>query len=109
MEYRITEIIQEAPRVRRFKLLAERPFEHPFLPGQFIVLQMESATEGIVQRSYSISSVAPNNQEFELCIALAYHQLLLFKIKYEIKLTERPVNFTTYLFDIGQFVLPFAS
>ena len=69
MEYRIIEIIQEAPRVRRFKLHAERPFERPFLPGQFIVLQMESATEGIVQRSYSISSVSPDNQEFELCIA----------------------------------------
>ena len=60
----MVEIIQEAPRVRRFKLQAERPFERLFLPGQFIVLQMESATQGIVQRSYSISSVAPDNQEF---------------------------------------------
>ena len=70
MEYRIVQIIQEAPRVRRFILHAEKPFNCPFLPGQFIVLQWISPEHGVVQRSYSISSREPQPQEIELCIAL---------------------------------------
>lgn len=70
VEYRIAQIIQEAPRVRRFILRAEKPFNQAFLPGQFIVLQWISPEHGVVQRSYSISSCEPQPQEIELCIAL---------------------------------------
>lgn len=70
MEYRIVEIIQEAPRVRRFVLQPEHNSALNFIPGQFIVLQMESPEHGIIQRSYSISSKHANDQYLELCIAM---------------------------------------
>lgn len=68
MEYQIAEIIQESPNVRRFLLRAENPFEEPFKAGQFIVLQAEIDPFGMVQRSYSIASITPDTQYFELCI-----------------------------------------
>lgn len=70
MEYRIVEVIQEAPRVRRFVLQPDQDLAIDFLPGQFIVLQMETPEHGMVQRSYSISSKHPNERCLELCIAL---------------------------------------
>ncbi len=70
MEFRIGKIIQESSIVRRFVLHSEYPFETPFIPGQFVVLQSHLPEHGIVQRSYSISSKEPHNQTFELCIAL---------------------------------------
>ena len=69
MEYRIVKIIQEAPQVRRFILQAETPFQQLFSPGQFVVLQQDSEEQGVIQRSYSISSIEPDLQTIELCIS----------------------------------------
>ena len=67
MEYRISRIIQESPRVRRFFLETGR-FE--FVPGQFVVLTHPELPEGENQRSYSIASVDSKQNELELCIVL---------------------------------------
>lgn len=70
MEYHIIEVIQEAPRVRRFILQPEVASATNFTPGQFIVLQMDSPEHGIIQRSYSISSKQASEEHLELCIGL---------------------------------------
>lgn len=67
MEYRISRIIQESPRVRRF-FLETGPFD--FLPGQFVVLTHPELPVGENQRSYSIASLNSDQTELELCIIL---------------------------------------
>jgi len=67
MKYRISKIIQESPRVRRF-FLETGKFE--FIPGQFVVLTHPDLPEGENERSYSIASVDNNTEELELCIVL---------------------------------------
>lgn len=67
MEYRISKIIQETPRVRRF-FLETGTFD--FVPGQFVVLTHPNLPLEENQRSYSIASVDKNQQELELCIVL---------------------------------------
>lgn len=67
MEYRISRIIQESPRVRRF-FLETGNFD--FIPGQFVVLTHPDLPQGDNQRSYSIASINANQSELELCIVL---------------------------------------
>lgn len=67
MEYRISRIIQESPRVRRF-FLETGNFD--FIPGQFVVLTHPDLPHGENQRSYSIASINSNQSELELCIVL---------------------------------------
>lgn len=67
MEYRISRIIQESPRVRRF-FLETGNFD--FIPGQFVVLTHPDLPDGDNQRSYSIASLNANQSKLELCIVL---------------------------------------
>jgi NAD(P)H-flavin reductase len=67
MEYRISRIIQESPRVRRF-FLDTGAFD--FNPGQFVVLTHPDLPFGQNQRSYSIASLNSKQEELELCIVL---------------------------------------
>ncbi|MCL9980995.1 MAG: FAD-binding oxidoreductase [Bacteroidia bacterium] len=67
MEYRISRIIQESPRVRRFFL---ETVNFDFIPGQFVVLTHPDLPQGDNQRSYSIASINANQSELELCIVL---------------------------------------
>jgi CDP-4-dehydro-6-deoxyglucose reductase len=68
VEFQIIQIIEESPSVNRFILRSEFPFSTHYQPGQFLVLQHEFEGIGLVQRSYSIASVFPETQNFELCI-----------------------------------------
>lgn len=67
MEYRISRIVDESPRVRRF-FLETGTFN--FNPGQFVVLTCPDFSAGENQRSYSIASIDQQEQELELCIVL---------------------------------------
>lgn len=73
MIYKISKIIDESPRVRRFFLNPQEAelSQISYQPGQFIVLQKEAPIgEMPIQRSYSIASIATTVEEVELCIVL---------------------------------------
>jgi CDP-4-dehydro-6-deoxyglucose reductase len=69
VEFKILDIIQESPRVRRFFLESKNATNDLFLPGQFLILQAELPKAGWVQRSYSIASEWPSDRIFEICVA----------------------------------------
>jgi len=71
--YRISNLIDESPRVRRFFLQPVHEEENTinFTPGQFIILQKELKDGEIpLQRSYSIANVETDVTEIELCIVI---------------------------------------
>lgn len=73
MLYRISNLIDESPRVRRFFLqpVSETKKTVNFIPGQFIILQKEMKDGEIpVQRSYSIANLETDVSEVELCIVI---------------------------------------
>lgn len=73
MLYRISNLIDESPRVRRFFLQPVHEEENTinFTPGQFIILQKELNDGEIpLQRSYSIANVETDVTEIELCIVI---------------------------------------
>lgn len=73
MLYRISNLIDESPRVRRFFLqpVREKNKAINFIPGQFIILQKELNDGEIpLQRSYSIANVETDVTEIELCIVI---------------------------------------
>lgn len=70
MEFKILDIIQASPRVRRFILEPLTSGGFSFLPGQFIILKLQHAQGEWMERSYSIASKFPGEPVVELCIAL---------------------------------------
>ena len=73
MLYRISNLIDESPRVRRFFLqpMSETKKTVNFIPGQFIILQKDPKDGEIpLQRSYSIANVETDVSEVELCIVI---------------------------------------
>lgn len=73
MLYKISNLIEESPRVRRFFLqpVREKNKTVNFIPGQFIILQKELIDGELpLQRSYSIANVETDVTEIELCIVI---------------------------------------
>lgn len=73
MLYRISNLIDESPRVRRFFLqpMREKNKSINFIPGQFIILQKELRDGEIpIQRSYSIANLDTDVTEIELCVVI---------------------------------------